>query len=67
MIRGEENLRGADTKNTKMSGTDLRGSDLSNLTGPASLHGAKVTEIQLRQLSEVMIRDVDFTIAESPL
>ena len=57
----------ADIKNTKMSGADLRGSDLSNLSGLASLHGAKVTEIQLRQLSEVMIRDLDLTIAEIPL
>ena len=50
-----------------MSGADLRGSDLSNLSGLASLHGAQVTEIQLRQLSEVMIRDLDLTIAEIPL
>lgn len=58
---------GADIKNTKMSGADLRGSDLLNLSGLASLHGAKVTQIQLRQLSEVMIRDLDLTIAEIPL
>ncbi len=56
-----------DIKNTKMSGTDLRGSDLLNLSGLASLHGVKVTDIQLRQLSEVMIRDLDLTIAEIPL
>ncbi|MFE1166228.1 pentapeptide repeat-containing protein [Nocardiopsis sp. NPDC058789] len=56
-----------DIKNTKMSGADLRGSDLSNLSGLASLHGAKVTEVQLRQLSEVMIRDLNLTIAELPL
>ena len=57
----------ADIKSTKMVGADLRGSDLSNLSGLASLQGAKVTEIQLRQLSEVMIRDLDLTIAEIPL
>ena len=57
----------ADIKSTKMSGADLRGSDLSGLSGLASLYGAQVTELQLRQLSEVMIRDLDLTITELPL
>ena len=57
----------ADIKSTKMSGADLRGSDLSGLSGLASFHGAQVTELQLRQLSEVMIRDLDLTITALPL
>ncbi|MFC9937779.1 pentapeptide repeat-containing protein [Nocardiopsis alba] len=57
----------ADIKSTKMSSVDLRGSDLSGLSGLAPLHGTQVTELQLRQLSEVMIRDLDLTITELPL
>ncbi|MET9794424.1 hypothetical protein [Nocardiopsis alba] len=37
------------------------------LSGLASLHRAQVTELQLRQLSEVMIRALDLTITELPL
>ncbi|MFE9244693.1 hypothetical protein [Nocardiopsis sp. NPDC006938] len=59
--------RGPGLGGTASSRTEIIGSDLSNLSGLASQHGAKVTEIQLRQLSVVMIRDLDLTIAEIPL
>ncbi|WP_306368611.1 pentapeptide repeat-containing protein [Nocardiopsis sp. CC223A] len=52
---------------TRMTGADLRGSDLSGLTGLASLRGAQVTEMQLRQLNEVMVRDLALTVAEIPM
>jgi uncharacterized protein YjbI with pentapeptide repeats len=58
---------GVDLRDTSLAGADLRGSDLSGLSGLASLRGAKVTEMQLRQLSEVMVRDLDLTVAEVPL
>ncbi|WP_067606839.1 pentapeptide repeat-containing protein [Nocardiopsis listeri] len=58
---------GAEIESTKMSGTDLRGSDLSGFSGLASLHKAKVTEFQIRQLSVAMIRDLDLTVTELPL
>lgn len=58
---------GAEIESTKMSGTDLRGSDLSGFSGLASLHKAKVTEFQIRQLSVAMIHDLDLTVTELPL
>ncbi|RCV52546.1 pentapeptide repeat-containing protein [Marinitenerispora sediminis] len=58
---------GAEFQRTTMSGADLRGSDLDAVSGLSSLRGVTVTEAQLRQLSEVMIRDFDLTVAELPL
>ncbi|MEU1899156.1 hypothetical protein ABZ512_12305 [Nocardiopsis dassonvillei] len=40
---------------------------MSGLSGLSSLYGAKVTAMRLRQLSEVMVRDLDLTVAEGPL
>ncbi|WP_150240655.1 pentapeptide repeat-containing protein [Nocardiopsis quinghaiensis] len=58
---------GVDLRGTSLTGADLRESDLSGLSGLASLRGAKVTAMQLRQLSEVMVRDLNLTVAEAPL
>ncbi|WP_304451771.1 pentapeptide repeat-containing protein [Nocardiopsis sp. YSL2] len=55
---------GPEITSTKMSGTDLRGSDLSGLSGLPSLVGAQVTETQLRQLTEAMVRDLKLAVAE---
>lgn len=58
---------GVDLQDTSLAGADLRESDLSGLSGLSSLRGAKVTAMQLRQLNEVMVRDLDLTVAEAPL
>ncbi|WP_433700795.1 pentapeptide repeat-containing protein [Nocardiopsis sp. CA-288880] len=58
---------GVDLQGTSLVGADLRGCDLSGLSGLASLRGAEVSAMQLRQLSEVMVRDLDLTVSEVPL
>lgn len=58
---------GVDLQGTSLAGADLRGSDLSGVSRLASLRGAEVTAVQLRQLSEAMVRDLDLTVAEVPL
>ncbi|PSK96874.1 uncharacterized protein YjbI with pentapeptide repeats [Murinocardiopsis flavida] len=55
----------AEITSTTMTGTDIRGSDLSGLSGLTSLSGANVAESQLRSLIEVMVRDLNLTVAET--
>lgn len=45
-----------------MSGADLRGSDLSGLTGITSLAGVRITKAQLHQVTAAMIADLDLSV-----
>lgn len=58
---------GVALQGSSLTGADLRESDLAGLSGLASLRGAKVTAMQLRQLSEVMVSDLGLTVVEVPL
>ncbi|WP_243742459.1 pentapeptide repeat-containing protein [Actinorugispora endophytica] len=56
---------GAEFDTSRMRDADLRGSDLSGLSGLASLKGATVAEAQLRQLLDVMVGELRLTVAEA--
>lgn len=55
-------LDGLELISTRMRDTDLRGNDISQVTGLTSLRGARLEESQLRDLIGIVTRSLDLVI-----